>query len=391
MDTIPPELIRLILHHLPCKRDIANFRLVQRSLTHLAIPFLFQSISLKILPSSLPRLLSISCNPDIATHIKRVFLEHDPTQITIWPEFLEQMQLENISHDDERALEICESLVEEKLKFLDVFLDTFRGLSGLEDVALGSCFAWLPLPHSRPSEEHMNRYGLGRQGGKTLEYYTRTFMALINALYLGDIKLATFVFSDLRSPSLIHLSIFEDLVFLERATAVLQNCKTIKLGIQQQNDQLSQWFQPSSSQEHPLFHVLSSAAHLQTLFLETIFQQTEAQAREGTALTFFPCILGRAHTWPNLTQIQLQTVHTHYSEFTSFLRRHEKTLRKVTIRWSRLFTGYWTDVMIFIRENLRLSYLYLCTLCDGDMRTYRPEVTKMMASYALKKGDRLLP
>lgn len=77
MDRLTPEIIQEIISHIRLKRDLMNLWLVQRSLADLIVRYLSEEVMVQPSKKSLSGLLESSQRPNLARHVKIIFLRFD--------------------------------------------------------------------------------------------------------------------------------------------------------------------------------------------------------------------------------------------------------------------------------------------------------------------------
>lgn len=397
MEKLSPEIVREILCHFDSKADLASFRLVQRSLAELAKEFLFRTVPLKPTKLSVSRLLAISQRPDLARHVKGLFFGIDEPNYMIWEQFNEQLRMESICHNGDemqkgRAQEIFKAIIEgwyefqTSLEYTAVLSTAFSGFPRLETIQMvhGGPMAMerqytyreIEMYEFEPQTEFHGSHGAEKD-------YLRGFAALINAAYFAGSKLVSFKMTGMNTEEIVDQSIFENTELLQRAAAVLRNCRTMELHLGIDSQEVIDSFK-----RNPLLDVLAPAESLEELCLG--FGNTAP-----TESYLFPHIFGEEQVWPHLKKLELWTIEMHESELISFLERHKATLRTVLISNGLLFTGCWNNVMRFMKEHLQLESLEVWDLFykngDGDdYRNYSHSESQMMVKY-VREGGEVLP
>lgn len=395
MEKLSPELVREILCHFDSKADLANFRLVQRSLAQLSTEFLFRTVPLKPTKLSVSRLVAIAQRPDLARHVKNLIYGIEEPNYMIWEEFNAQLRLANTPHSesvDSRAHEMFNATI-------DAWYDFQTSPDHTQ--MLATAFATLPrlsaiqMVHGAPMarerqytyreidyyefemrDKFHGEHGLERD-------YLRGFAALIDAAYRGGTRLASFKMTGMNTEEIVHDAVFADAELLARTAVVLKECRVVELhlGIDSQEA-------VENVKSAPLLNVLAPAEQLEELCLG--FGNTvPADA------SLFPHIFGKEQVWPALRKVELWTVEMHEHELISFLERHKETLRTVLISSGLLFTGCWNNVMRFMKEHMRLESLEVWDLFykDGeseDYRSYSHAEAQMMVKY-VRGGGKCLP
>lgn len=395
MEKLSPEIIREILYHFDSKVDIANFRLVQCSLAELAKEFLFRTVPLKPTKLSVSRLLAISQRPDLARHVKGVFFGIDEPNYMIWEQFNEQLRMEGLSHGQEmqeaRAQELFKSSVQGWYEFQTspeytaILSAAFAGLHRLEAIQMvhGAPMAMerqytyreIDIYPFEPTPEFHGEYGAEKD-------YLRGFAALINATYLAGSKLTSFRMTGMNTEEIVDQSVFENTELLQRAAAVLRNCKVLELHLGIDSNEAVDKFKTN-----PLLNVLAPAEHLEELCLG--FGNTAPSEPH-----LFPHIFGEEQVWPRLRKLELWTIDMHEHELIAFLERHKTTLKTILISNGLLFTGCWNNIMRFMKEHLQLESLEVwdlfCKHSDGDVyRNYTHSESQMMVQYVQNGGETL--
>ncbi|KAH0602820.1 uncharacterized protein H6S33_008470 [Morchella sextelata] len=395
MEKLSPEIVREILCHFDCKADLANFRLVQRSLAQLSTEFLFRTVPLKPTKLSVSRLVAIAQRPHLARHVKSLIYGIEEPNYMIWEEFNSQLRLENTPHDeseDARAQEIFKSTIDGWYDFqtspdhTQMMATAFAALPRLEAIQM---VHGAPMARERQyTYREIDYYEFEMRdkfhGEHGLEKdYLRGFAALIDAAYAAGTRLTSFKMTGMNTDEIVHEAVFEDAELLARAAAVLKGCRVMELylGIDSQEA-------IDNMKSSALLNVLAPAEQLEELCLG--FGNTVP------ADSFlFPHIFGEEQVWPALRKVELWTVEMHEYELISFLERHKDTLRTVLISSGLLFTGCWNNVMRFMKEHLQLESLEVWDLFykhgeSGEYRSYSHAESQMMVKY-VREGGKCLP
>lgn len=74
MERLSPEVVHEILHYLPSRLDLSNFRLVQNSFARIVMECLFRTVKIEPSHRGLSRFLGLSCQADLARHVKEVVM-----------------------------------------------------------------------------------------------------------------------------------------------------------------------------------------------------------------------------------------------------------------------------------------------------------------------------
>lgn len=387
MDKLSAEIVREILGHVQSKTDLARLRLVQNSFAKLVNEFLFQVIHVEPAFESLCVLLEISRIPELARCVKRVVLHVDDFRDLTWIPFNKRLEEKNIQ-DEARKAEVFKTF-----QALDRELFEFQTLSDytvMLSVAFGhlSRLEAVKLAHRYPEEEtelfRRERRDLERllsleefHGEDGEKDDLRAFTALIDAAYFTEKKISSF-----RITGKLDLSVFENTELIRRAAVVFRNCRVLELDFSPQS--------PFHDKDHirkgPLFDMLSSAVHLKSLTLcGGIRQEPDVP---------FSKYLGDRFVWKYLNRIDILGLDMHAYEFLGFLERHKKTLRKVAIGASKLFTGRWPDIMRYMKGHLRLTSLELGAWLEdideeGTDYGYGEHDLEIMEQFVTGGGERL--
>lgn len=391
MDSLSPELIREIFHHLNDKLDVARFRLVQRTFAELGKEALFCCIHVQPSQPSLSRLLEIARHASCAQHVRMVALGVDAMNIMVWRPFTEQVGSKNIDSLDYQTLAIFRSLVNECQNFQQssdyaaMLSASFSRLPRLSTLALREVSS--PTYPRSEALTLMDRYAHavdpphfhGSWGEKD---HLRAFSALIDAAYFAGTTLDSFT-----TDGLIDQALFGNRSLLLRARSVFRGCRVLKLLFCGEEPLPALFGHPLAPRllENPLFDVLAPALGLEELVVKFSVCPT---AGRGGAL--FKKILGKQHVWPKLRKVNLGTIDLPHQELLAFLDRHSATLRGFAVSCCNLVGGSWCDVMIFLRDNMKLKRLHLSgTLSDGRTKVYSSWELATMVDYVLNGGESL--
>lgn len=392
MDSLSPEVIREIVHHLDDKLDIGQFRLVQRTFAELGRESLFNCLYVQPSQHSLSRLLEIARRPSCAQYVRTIALSVDAMKVMLWRPFTEQVGSKDIDHLDYRTLIVFRALVNECQEFQQssdyaaMLSASFSRFPRLSKICLRE------VSPSAPSHSEavtlMDRYAHavdpphfhGSWGEKD---HLRAFSALIDAAYFAGITLSSFT-----TNGLIDQALFDNRTLLSRAAAVFRNCRVLKLLFCGEEPPPAVYGCPLAPRilENSLFDVLSPARALEELTVE--FSACPMAGRGGA---LFTNIFGTQHVWPMLQDVNLGAIDLPYEELLAFLERHKATLRGFSVTCCDLMNGSWCDIMIFLKANLTLERLELDdTLVDERRRVYSSGDAEMMVDYVLHGGE-LLP
>lgn len=387
MDKLSAEVVREIFGRVRSKTDLANLRLVQNSFAKLVNEFLFQVIHVGPSFEGLSALLEISQRDKLARYVKRVVLHVDDFRDMTWIPFHKRLEEKNIQ-DEARKADVFKTF-----QALDRELFEFQTLPDYT-VMLSVAFSHLSrleaikMTHRYPEQEtellHRERRDLERllsleefHGEDGEKDDLRAFTALIDAAYFTKKKLTSF-----RITGKLDLSVFENTELIRRAAIVFRGCRVLELDFSPQN--------PFHDNDHirkgPLFDMLSSAMYLENLTLC-------GGIRQGPDVPFSK-YLGDRFVWTCLKRIDILGLDMHAYEFVGFLERHKKTLRKVAIGTSKLFTGRWPDVMRYMKGNLQLTSLELGEWLedvDGEGLDYGYDEheMEMMEHFVMEGGEQL--
>lgn len=387
MDKLSAETVREIFGHIHSKPDLASLRLVQNSFAKLVNEFLFQVIHVEPSFEGLFTLLEISRKAKLAHCVKRVVLHVDDFRDVTWIPFHKRLEEKSIQ-DEARKADIFKTF-----QALDRELFEFQTLPDYT-VMLSVAFSHLSrleaikMAHRYPEQEteplHRERRDLERllsleefHGEDGEKDDLRAFTALIDAAYFTKKKLNSF-----RITGKLDLSVFENNELIRRAAVVFRDCRVLELDFSPQ----SPFHDNDYIRKGPLFDMLSSAVHLESLTLcGGIRQEPDVP---------FSKYLGDRFIWTCLKRIDILGLDMHAYEFVGFLERHKKTLRKVAIGTSKLFTGRWPDVMRYMKGSLRLTSLELgAWLEDVDEEGldygYDEHEMEMMEQFVMDGGGRL--
>lgn len=387
MDKLSAEIVREILGHVQSKNDLARLRLVQNSFAKLVNEFLFQVIHVEPAFESLCILLEISRIPELARCVKRVVLHIDDFRDRTWIPFHKRLEEKNIQDEDRKAeiFKAFQARDREEFEF-----QTLSDYTVMLSVAFGrlSRLEAVKLAHRYPEEEtellsHEQRdlerlLSLEEFHGEDGEKDDlRAFAALIDAAYLTEKKISSF-----RITGKLYLSAFENSELIRRAAVVFRNCRVLELDFSPH----SQFHDNDHIRKGPLFDMLSSAVHLKNLTLcGGIRPEPDVP---------FSKYLGDRFVWKCLNRIDILGLDMHGYEFLGFLERHKKTLRKVVIGASKLFTGHWPDIMRYMKGHLRLTSLELGACLEdvgegGIYYGYGEREVVMMEQFVMCGGERL--
>lgn len=392
MDSLSPELIHEIFHHLDDKLDVARFRLVQRTFAELGKEALFSCLYVQPSQHSLSCLLEISRHPSCAQYVRTVVLSVDAMKIMVWRPFTEQLGSKSVNNFDYQTLTIFRRLVNECQSFQQssdyaaMFSAAFSRLPRLSALALREALS--PAYPRSETLTLMDRYAHavdspqfhGSWGEKD---HLRGFSALIDAAYFAGTTLDSFT-----TDGLIDQALFNNRLLLSRARSVFRSCRVLKLLFCGEESLPALCRLPLAPRllENPLFDVLAPALELEEL---VVGFSTYPMAGRGGEL--FTKILGTQHVWPKLREVNLGTIDLPHQELLAFLDRHKATLQGFTVSCCNLVGGSWGDVMMFLRDSMALKGLCLGgTLSDGYIKIYSTRELVMMMDYVLN-GGKCLP
>lgn len=387
MDSLSPELICEIFHHLDDKLDVARFRLVQRTFAELGKEALFSCLYVQPSQHSLSRLLEISRNPSCAQYVRVVALSVDAMKVMVWRPFTEQVGSKSVGNLDldYQTLAIFRSLVNECQNFQQssdyaaMLSASFSRLPRLSVLALREVSS-LAYPRSE-TLTLMDRYAHavdppqfhGSWGEKD---HLRAFSALIDAAYFAGTPLDSFT-----TDGLIDQALFDNRLLLSRAKSVFRSCRTLRLLFCGEEPLPALYRQPHTPRllENPLFDVLAPA-----LGLEELVVGFSACPMAGRGGPLFTNILGTHHVWPKLREVNLGTIDLPYQELLAFLHRHRTTLRGFAVSRCNLVGGLWRDIVMFMRDNMALKKLELSgEISDTQTKTYSSRELAMMVDFVL--------
>lgn len=395
MNRTPPELINSILHFLPSKADLANFRLVQRAFANLGAPFLFRVIPVKPTRSFLSHLVSISQSLDLSRHVKEIFVGFEHPGLMVWAEYQQQLQLRKFVPGDNRTI-VWHShydLVAQYQEFLGSqefisnFETAFRSFPRLEALTIDpfcqpACSSGTSL-RPRPSLGEMGWYGV-RHKSATQYNVSQIFTTLIGVAHDTRVNLVSF---KVTSPGESLYYSYINPANLRRTAIVFQNCRFIELSIPLYGDcRAAAKFLLSN----PLFPVLASAQKLEELKISNYTRWDGFNDQENLP-ELFPYIFGEDHVWPNLKRINFPDLNLYDRELIGFLSRHKKTLREVSMAHCYLKSGFWVDIIRFMKENMKLVALdFPELLVDSDGCQKSLGEKDMMVKYVSENGELLL-
>lgn len=392
MDSLSPELIHEIFHHLDDKLDVARFRLVQRTFAELGKEALFSCIYVQPSQQSLSRLLEIARHPSCAQYVRMVALSVDAMKIMVWRPFTEQVGSKITDNIDYQTLAIFRNIVDECQNFQQssdyaaMLSASFSRLPRLSALALCEVSS-STYPRSE-TLTLMDRYAHavdppqfhGSWGEKD---HLRGFSALIDAAYFAGTTLDSFT-----TDGLIDQALFDNRLLLSRAKSVFRHCRVLKLLFCGEEPLPALYRHPLAPRmlETPLFDILAPALDLEELAVG--FSACPMAGRGGE---LFTRTLGRQHVWPKLREVNLGTIDLPYQELLAFLDRHRATLRGFTVSCCNLVGGSWGEVMMSLRDSMKLKRLGLNgTLSDASTTLYSSRELAMMMDYVLN-GGKCLP
>lgn len=393
MDSLSPELICEIFHHLDDKLDVARFRLVQRTFAELGKEALFSCLYVQPSQHSLSRLLEISRDPSCAQYVRVVALSVDAMKVMVWRPFTEQVGSKSVGNLDldYQTLAIFRSLVNECQNFQQssdyaaMLSASFSRLPRLSTLALREVSS-LAYPRSE-TLTLMDRYAHavdppqfhGSWGEKD---HLRAFSALIDAAYFAGTPLDSFT-----TDGLIDQALFDNRLLLSRAKSVFRGCRTLKLLFCGEEPLPTLYRQPHTQRllENPLFDVIAPALGLEELVVG--FSTCPMTGRGGA---LFTNILGTHHVWPKLCEVNLGTIDLPHQELLAFLDRHRKTLRGFVVSRCNLVGGSWRDIVMFMRDSMALKKLELSGVTsDAQTKAYSSRELAMMVDFVLNDGEGL--
>lgn len=243
MERLGPKVIQQILQDLPSKSNLLNARLVQHSLAETGKEVLFHTV--EILPShrSLSHFLELSRQTNLAHHVKKVIVTLDDLQRLLWEPFTKKLELENTCPQAEKetpngnSTTIFNTLLHEmndiytSPEFIALTTAAFSHLPQLDTVVirhlsrdLQPCMSELgKLYLSTPPVSDINRTCWSEMDRACYidDEPDFAFTAVINAVYLADMKL-----SSIQTMSCINQVLFENNPELfRRTTSVFRNCR----------------------------------------------------------------------------------------------------------------------------------------------------------------------
>lgn len=383
MESLAPELIQKIFSHLQSKSDLASFRLVQRSFAELGTEYFFKTVDVKPTYRGLYPLLEISQNAEFARHVKQVVLHLDDFRHSVWIPFTRKLKMENLE-DGPTA---------QKADLLDELIREFEGFQISPDYTgiLSSAFMRLPRLEAvqileRPSRKHgidpqtiidMDEHSLSqenlsiqREWGTNESY--RAFSALVGAAYFSGMKLVSFRHNaDILAASGPD-DFGRDEPLIRRAAKVFQSCLILDLGLHQADTNL-------------LSNLLLPAARVEKLGLKF-----DLGTYNGSA-SVFSKVVESGYVWPALKEVKIRTVCMHsHGSFLEFLQRHHATLRGLSLWDCKLSVGSWVDLILCMKDSLKLEWLELGLLSDVT-KAYTELELEDISHYVLSSSSCELP
>lgn len=358
MDDLSPETIRQILRHIPAKSDLENFRLVQHSFADLGKEFLFHTIDVWPTRESLTRLHKLSYRSDIAAQVKCLILNvvYD-TKNLIWGRVKERLHFLNTPHSltwdlYQHNTWIFKSFAKECYEFLtsrdhsSILMASLIRLKKLEAVYMrdggGNERSVVTASEERA---HFGAWGIREYDGAPASWIDpnsyfaiEALRALIDASRYTNTKIKSF-----QSINEIPQCIFEDATLLKGLAGFVKDCRDLQLRFDTENHE----YVIPYLQKNPLAIVFSSTKLLEKLNLQF-------SVRPDITVGFTK-LLGDKQISPYLKEVNFVGIDMHDHELYAFLSFHKASLSRFSVQYSRLFTGFWLEVAIWMRENICLE------------------------------------
>lgn len=368
MENLSPETVHNILGYLGKKGDIESFRLVQKSFAALGKEFLFHTIDVWPTRDSLTRLYAISRRSDLALQVKCLILNvtYD-TKSLVWSDIKGQLHHLDTCHGPIRVS------YEHNIKvFKDAARECYDFLTSRDHVSiLMASLSHLPrlrAVHMRDGEiescfmtaNEENAYfgirGIRNYSGEPSSlvdinpyFAIEALRALLDASRYTDNKILSFQITN-EIPQVI----FENSTLLNGFADLVQNCRDLQLRFDTEDHEKAAFH----LQDNPLATIFSSTKLLEKLDLHF-------SVRPDITVPFAK-LLGHQQISPCLKDINLVGIDMHEREIRSFLGLHKKSLRRFSIQYSKLFSGRWLSVAMWMRENLQLESVKFAGIADSD-------------------------
>lgn len=379
MNTLPPELVKLIATFLDDKPDVKNFRLVSRTYARLMEENLFQRLYISPSLQSLTR-FRVFCRTQgyLTRFVKEVVMVLSNWENLIWQPFLRILRFNRIRLNDGHELEasiVLRKMLSRYFQFLQspffmkILSLGFQCLQGLRTITIQRDaihdddddeigFAHDKIGHICDDGGHAlwrraNNYGLDLQSlGNAIciawphSDGFRTFSALIDAAYHSGTEIHTW---KIDSMVRIEPGILSNEALLQRAASVFSKCRSLRLDIYLGGI-------PEAGiidrMVHGDFrHALESATYLSKLEISS----------DNLMTIPLEVLLGTYHSWEHLKELRMTSACFGAMHFQKFLRRHRSTLRLVWFRRCRLSTGSWlgSEGLKFWLDDFYLPHLKL--------------------------------
>lgn len=368
MENLSPETVHHILGYLGKKKDIESLRLVQKSFAILGKEFLFHTINIWPTRASLTRFHALSRRSDLALQIRCLVLNvvYD-TKSLIWSGIKGHLHRLDTCHGPIRVS------YEHNIKvFRDAAIECYDFLTSRDHVSIlmASLFRLprLEAVHMRDDENesyyvtakeetiYFGDWGIHNYAGEpgslvdpNSYFAIEALRALLEASRYTDTKIVSF-----QTSNDIPQVIFENPTLLNGFAGLVRNCRDLQLRFD------------TEDHEKVIFHLLNNPPAI--IFLSTNILETLSlnfSVRPDITVPFAK-LLGNQQISPYLKDINFVGIDMHERELRCFLGLHRKSLRRFSIQYSKLFSGHWLSMAVWIRENLRLESVGFAGITDSD-------------------------